>query len=56
MGGPRMRDRELLSDRAHERAAWTGVQLLKVIMVMVNSKEQNLDDIHGFESNITDNS
>ena len=37
--GPRTRDRELLCDRAHARAAWAGVQLLKVIMVMV--KEQN---------------
>ena len=36
------------------RAACTGVQLLKVVMVMVNS--HLVHDIHGFESNITDNS
>ena len=44
LGGPRTRDRELLCDRAHTRTPWTGVQLLKVIMVMGNSKEENFKD------------
>ena len=38
LGGPRTRDQELLCYRAQVCAAWTGIQLLKVIMVMVNSK------------------